>query len=86
MKNNQQNHIGTFLYLTQIKAVLFAIISATSYYRFLDFTPFEIIMVFTVSNSTTCTRTRKYRCMWINLHVWQPASVHDEEAHGVSIS
>ena len=30
MKNNQRNHIGTFMYLTQVKAVLFAIISATS--------------------------------------------------------
>ena len=42
MKNNQQNHIGMFMYLTQVKAVLFAIISATSYYRFLGSTPFEI--------------------------------------------
>jgi len=42
MKNNQQNHIGMFMYLTQIKAVLFAIISAISYYRFLGSTPFEI--------------------------------------------
>jgi len=25
-KNNQQNHIGTFLYLIQVKAVLFTII------------------------------------------------------------
>ena len=31
-----------FMYLTQIKAVLFAIISATSYYRFLGSTPLEI--------------------------------------------
>jgi len=30
------------MYLTQIKAVLFAIISAISYYRFLGSTPFEI--------------------------------------------
>ena len=41
-KNNQQNHIGTFLYLTQVKAVLFAVIPATSYYRFLGSTPFKI--------------------------------------------
>jgi len=32
MKINQQNHSGMFLYLTQVKAVLFAFISATSYY------------------------------------------------------
>ena len=30
------------MYLTQVKAVLFAVISATSYYRFLGSTPFEI--------------------------------------------
>ena len=42
MKNNQQNHIGMFLYLTQVKAVLFTVISATSYYWFLGSTPFEI--------------------------------------------
>jgi len=30
MKSNQQNHIGTLLYLMQVKVVLFAIISATS--------------------------------------------------------
>ena len=30
------------MYLTQVKAVLVAIISATSYYRFLGSTPFEI--------------------------------------------
>ena len=27
MKNNQRNHSGTFLYLTQVKAVLFAVLS-----------------------------------------------------------
>ena len=42
MKNNQQNHIGTFLYLIQAKAVLFAITSNTSYYHILGSTPFEI--------------------------------------------
>jgi len=31
-----------FLYLTQVKAILFAVISATSYYRFLGSTPFKI--------------------------------------------
>ena len=47
MKNNQQNHIGTFLYLIQVQAVLFTIISAASYYR-----PSKLRMVVTVS----CTR------------------------------
>jgi len=42
MKNNQQNHIRIFLYLTQVKAVLFAVISATPYYRFLGSIPFSI--------------------------------------------
>jgi len=37
MKNNQQNHIGMFLYLIQVKAVLFTIISI-----FLGSTPFDI--------------------------------------------
>ena len=41
MKNNQQNHIGMFLYLIQVKAVL-VIISATSYHRFLGSTLFKI--------------------------------------------
>ena len=41
-KKKQQNHTGTFLYLTQVKAVLFAVILATSYYWFLGSTPFEI--------------------------------------------
>jgi len=39
MKNNQKNHIGSFMYLTQVKVVLF---SVTSYYWFLGSTPFEI--------------------------------------------
>ena len=42
MKNNQQNHTGTFLYLIQVKAVLFTVTSNTSYYQFLGSTPFEI--------------------------------------------
>ena len=42
MKNNQQNLIGSFMYMTQVKVVLYAIISATSYYWFLGSTPFEI--------------------------------------------
>jgi len=41
-KNNQHNHTRTFLYLIQVQAVLYAVLSATSYYRFLGSTPFEI--------------------------------------------
>jgi len=50
----QQNHTGTFLYLTQVKAVLFAVILATSYY-WLAPPLLKSHMVFTVSNSTMCT-------------------------------
>jgi len=39
MKNNQHNQIWMFLYLIQ---VLYAIISATSYYWFHGFTPVKI--------------------------------------------
>jgi len=41
-ENNQQNHIGTFPYLIQVKAVLFTIISGTSYYQFFWLHYFEI--------------------------------------------
>ena len=45
--------IGMFLYLTQVKPVLFNVISATSYHRFLGSTPFKKRhVVFTISNST----------------------------------
>jgi len=40
MKNNQQNHIRMFLYLIQVQAVLYTIISATYNYRFRSSTPF----------------------------------------------
>ena len=46
-------------YLTQVKAVLFAVISTTSYYRFLGSAPFKSHVVFMVSNLTTCAQ--KYR-------------------------
>ena len=63
MKNN---HIGSFLYLTQVKAVLFAVISATSYYRFLGSTPFEI------AHGIYGQQVNQW-------HVWQ--SVHKEDTH-----
>ena len=42
MKINQQNHSGMFRYLTQVKAVAFASISATSYYQSLGSTSSKI--------------------------------------------
>jgi len=42
MKKNQHNHIMTFLYLIQVQAVLYAVISATSYSWYHGSTPFEI--------------------------------------------
>jgi len=41
LNEKQQNYVGTFLYLIQVKAVLSAVISAT-YYWFLGSTTFEI--------------------------------------------
>jgi len=82
MKNNQWNHIGMFMHLTQVKAVLFAIISATSYYRFLAPPLSKSHVVFTVSKSTMCTQiTGIYlESIWC---VWQ--HVHNEEARRVNI-
>jgi len=71
-ENNQQNHIGTFLYLTQVKAV----ISATSYYQFLGSTPFEITWwLQSATQILVCTRcyndrvvtlvTDKLRRQWL---------------------
>ena len=40
--NYQHTHTRTFLYLIQVQAVLYAVISATTYYRFPGSTPFEI--------------------------------------------
>ena len=39
---NEHNNIRMFLYLIQVKAVLFVVISATSYYRFLGYAHFVI--------------------------------------------
>jgi len=41
VKNNQHNQIRRFLSLIQVQAVLYAVISATSYYWFHGSTPFE---------------------------------------------
>ena len=49
----------TFLYLTQVKAVLFSIISATSYCRFLGSTPSKIAH----GSYTQQLKYAKYRCL-----------------------
>ena len=41
-QNNQHNQIRMFLYLIQVQVILYAVISATSYYRFCASIPFEI--------------------------------------------
>ena len=78
-ENNQHNQIRTFLYLIQVQTVLYAVISATSYYRFCGSTPFESHVVLArdlvmVSNSNT----QKYRHK-------RSRSGNDEEACRVSI-
>ena len=81
-ENNQENHIEMFLYLMQVKAVLFAVISATSYYRFLSSTPFEI-------TRDVCSQQLNYVHVKIQAyvesiwHVWH--CVHNEEVRGESI-
>ena len=82
MKNNQRNHIGTVIYLTQVKVVLFTVISATSYYLFLGSTPFEIACgIYGQQINYVHAKIQAYtESIW---HIWQ--HVHNEEAHGVSI-
>ena len=82
MKNNQQNRTGTFLYLTQVKEVLFTIISATSYYWFLGSTPIEIAHgIYGQQFNYEHENIQAYaELIW---HVWQ--CVHNEEARRVSI-
>ena len=77
MKNNQRNHIGTSPYLTQVKAVLFTVISATSYYQFLGSTPFEITL-------GIYGHQLKYMHAYVELS-WHVCRVHNEEVRGVSI-
>ena len=70
------------MYLIQVKAVLFAITSATSYYWFLGFTPFEIAC------GIYCQQIN-YAHVQLQVHlesvwrVWQ--RVHNQEVRGVSI-
>ena len=77
MKNNQRNHIGTFMYLTEVKAVLFTIFSATSCFRFLGSTPFEIAYgIYGQQINYAHIKLHAYpESIWC---VWQ--HVHNEEA------
>ena len=76
MKDNQHNHTRMFPYLIQVQAVLYAVISATSYYQFCGSTPFKIALGVTVSNATH-TPIRE-NAGGIDLAMYG-------EAHGVSI-
>ena len=78
MKNNQRNHIGTFLYLTQVKAVLFTVISATSYYQFLGSTPFEITLgIYGHQLKYMHAKMQAYAEL-----SWHVCRVHNEEVRG----
>ena len=86
LKNNpkKKTNKGTFLYLTQVKAVLFAIISATSYYRFLRSTHFQDCTWYLRSalQLQLCAHENTGVCR-INLACRQ--CVHNQEACRVSI-
>ena len=60
-ENNQHSQIRTFLYLIQVQAVLYAIISATSYYRFQGSTPFKIAHGSYGQQCNSYLHTQKYR-------------------------
>ena len=53
MKNNQQNHIGMFLYLTQVKAALLLLFQLLLIIDFLASPLSKSHVVVTVSNSNT---------------------------------
>jgi len=82
MKNNQRNHIGTFSYLIQVGTVLFAVISATSYYCFLGSTPIKITCgIYSQQINHAHVKLQVYpESIW---HVGQ--CVHNEEVCGVGI-
>jgi len=78
-KNNQHVQIGTFLNMIQVQAVLYAVISATSYYRFHGSSPFEIACgISTRPCYGQQLKYTKYRHM-------RSQSGNDKEARGVSI-
>ena len=57
---NQQIHIVTLLYLVQVKAVLFAVISVSSYYCFLGSTLFKIAQSIIVLGHTSYAKMQAY--------------------------
>jgi len=59
MQNNQVGHLT--LYLIHVKVVLFAIISATSHYQFLDSTPSKLHVLV-----STLHTTLYYTALWLN--------------------
>ena len=70
-----------FLYLTQVKVVLFAVISATSYYQFLGSTPFKITCGIYGQQINYMHAKIQVHVESIG-HVWQ--RVQNQEAQGVS--
>ena len=69
-------------YLTEVTVVLFAVVSATSYYRFLGSTPFEITRgIYDQQINYVHAKLQVYlESIW---HVWQ--RVHNKEAWGVIV-
>ena len=63
-RHSQWNHTRMFLYLIQVQAVLYVVISATSYYRFCGSTPFEIARDSYGQQHNSYSHTRKYRRNW----------------------
>jgi len=61
MKTNQHNHTRMFLYLIQVQAVLYAVISATSYYWFRGSTSFETACGSYSQQRNSYSHTWKYR-------------------------
>jgi len=59
MKINQKNHIGMFLYLTQVKAILFLLFQLLPIIGFLAPPLSKSQVVFMVSNPTTLAQ--RYR-------------------------
>ena len=77
MKNGQHNQIRTLLHLIQVQAVLYAVISATAYYRFPGPTPYEIACG--ISTCPCYSQQLKYATIQEYAEsIWQ-------HAHGVSI-
>jgi len=80
MKNNQQNHIGMFMYLTQVKAVLSPLFQLLPIIGFLA-PPFQNRTWYLWSANQLHAKLQVYpESIW---HVWQ--RVHNEDVCGVGI-